>query len=296
MTIKVGFIGLGIIGKPMAMNVLKKFPLMVFDLNRKALDELEKAGAVVGKSPKEVAAYADIIELGLKDDDQVRSVVLGENGILAGAKKGSIIVIHSTINPETAVELNALGEKQGVSVVDAPISGGREGVAAQTLLYMVGATKENFDRCNPVFATSGTTIIHMGPVGSGAKTRIVHHIMLALNRFAADEGMKLAKAIGLDVATVSKAVHGGEAQSHVIDRYLEKYRDMPTGGQYRVAGIAMRMAHDLGIPMLGPAIYQQMYLPTNDVTNRAKAKEKREKGSQEENGPAAVVQAMVASA
>jgi 3-hydroxyisobutyrate dehydrogenase-like beta-hydroxyacid dehydrogenase len=87
--------------------------------------------------------------------------------------------------------------------------------------------------------------------------------MLALNRFSADEGMKLAAAIGLDVAQVSKAVHGGEAQSHVVDRYLEKYRDMPTGGQHRVAGIAMRMAYELGLPMLGPALYQQLYLPTS---------------------------------
>jgi 2-hydroxy-3-oxopropionate reductase len=273
MSIKVGFIGAGIIGKPMAMNVLRDFPLMVYDINPNNLDEFAEAGASIAKSAKEVGEYADIIELGLKDDDQVRSVILGPEGVLAGAKPGAIIVIHSTIEPETAVSLNEIVAKKGVSIVDAPISGGREGAAARTLLYMVGGTKKDFDRCHPVFATSGTTIVHMGPVGSGAKTRIVHHVMLALNRFSADEGMKLAKAIGLDLATVSKAVHGGEAQSHVIDRYLEKYRDMPTGGQYRVAGIAMRLGHDLGLPMLGPAVYQQLYLPTNDVTNRAKARE-----------------------
>ena len=291
MSITTGFIGAGIIGKPMAMNLLGKFPLVVYDLNKHTLDEFAHAGAQIAASPKEVGERADIIGLGLKDDTQVRSVILGDNGILAGAKKGKIIVIHSTIEPETAVELNETCGKQGVSIVDAPISGGREGAAARTLLYMVGSTKEDFDRCYPVFATSGETIVHMGPVGAGAKTRIVHHVMLALNRFAADEGMKLAEAIGLDVATVSKAVHGGEAQSHVIDRYLEKYRDMPTGGQYRVAGMAMRLAHERGIPMLGPAIYQQLYLPTNDVTNRAKAKENREL-----DVPAAVIKATVASA
>jgi 2-hydroxy-3-oxopropionate reductase len=275
MTIVAGFIGAGIIGKPMAMNILQKFPLVVYDINPNTLDEFAKAGAEIAGSPKEVGVRADIIGLGLKDDVQVRSVILGDNGILAGAKPGTIIVIHSTIEPETAVELNEICEKQGVSIVDAPISGGREGAAAKTMLFMVGATPENFERCHPVFAASGTTIVHMGPVGSGAKTRIVHHVMLALNRLAADEGMKLAKAIGLDQAKVSQAVHGGEAQSQVIDRYLQKYRDMPTGGQYRIAGIAMRLAHERGIPMLGPAIYQQLYLPTNDVTNRAKAKELR---------------------
>jgi 2-hydroxy-3-oxopropionate reductase len=273
MDVKTGFIGAGVIGKPMAMNLLRKYPLMVCDLNQDILDEFTAAGAKVTRSPKEVGQFADIIGLGLKDDHQVRAVVLGENGILAAAKPGTIIVIHSTIEPETAVELNDIAAKQGVSVVDAPISGGREGAAARTLLYMVGASQADFERCEPVLATSGTTIVHMGPVGSGAKTRIVHHVMLALNRFAADEGMKLAKALGLDLATVSRAVHGGEAQSHVIDRYLQKYRDMPTGGQYRIAGIAMRLGHELGIPMLGPAIYQQLYLPSNNVTNRAKAKQ-----------------------
>ena len=94
--------------------------------------------------------------------------------------------------------------------------------------------------------------------------RIVHHVMMGLNRFAADEGMKLAQGLGLDVATVSAAVHGGEAQSHVIDRYLEKYRDMPTGGQYRIAGIAMRMGYELGLPLIGPALFQQLYLPTKN--------------------------------
>jgi 2-hydroxy-3-oxopropionate reductase len=273
MSIKVGFIGAGIIGKPMAMNVLRAFPLMVYDINPKTLDEFAKAGASIAKSAKEVGENAEIIGLGLKDDDQVRKVILGPDGVLAGARPGTVIVIHSTIEPETAVSLNEIVSKKGVSIVDAPISGGREGAAARTLLYMVGGTKTDFDRCYPVFETSGTTIIHMGPVGSGAKTRIVHHVMLALNRFSADEGMKLAKAIGLDLATVSRAVHGGEAQSHVVDRYLEKYRDMPTGGQYRVASIAMRLGHDLGLPMLGPALYQQLYLPTNDTTNRARARE-----------------------
>jgi 3-hydroxyisobutyrate dehydrogenase-like beta-hydroxyacid dehydrogenase len=262
MDIKVGYIGVGIIGKPMAMNILDKFPLIVHDRNSEVLREFESRGAQIAHTPREVGEFADIIEICVKDDDQVRAVILGEQGILAGASRGAIIAIHSTINPETAIELQELANESGVRIVDAPISGGREGTAARTLLYMMGGEAEDIERCKPVFATSGTTLMHMGPLGSGAKTRIVHHVMLALNRFSADQGMRLAAAIGLDVAQVSKAVHGGEAQSHVIDRYLEKYRDMPTGGQYRVAGIAMRMAYELGLPMLGPALYQQLYLPT----------------------------------
>jgi 3-hydroxyisobutyrate dehydrogenase-like beta-hydroxyacid dehydrogenase len=269
MSLKVGYIGVGRIGTPMAANVLKKFPLMVYDLRQEACDHFAKLGAKIAKSPKEVGEFADIIELSVRDDDEVRAVIFGDDGILAGAKKGTIIVIHSTIDPETAVQIAEITEKQGVGVVDAPISGGREGAAAGTLLYMVGGKPEYFERCKPVFETSGSTIVHLGSLGSGSKTRIVHHVMLALNRFSADEGMKLAQALGLDVASVSKAVHGGEAQSHVIDRYIEKYRDMNTSGQYRIAGIAMRMGYELGIPMIGPAIYQQLYLPTNPTLNRA---------------------------
>jgi 3-hydroxyisobutyrate dehydrogenase len=261
--IKVGFIGVGAIGKLMAANVLKGgFPLMVYDLRKDAVAELAQMGAAVASSPKEIGQYADIVELAVYDDVQIEEVVSGKNGVLEGAKPGSIIVIHSTIVPETAVKVGKIAEERGVGVVDAPISGGPEGATARTMLYMVGGEPALFERCRPVFATSGTTILHMGPLGAGSMTRIVHHVILSLNRFAADEGMKLAKALGLDVALVSKAVHAGEAQSLVVDRYLEKYRDMPTSGQYRVSGIAMRLANERGLPLIGPALFQQLYLPT----------------------------------
>jgi 3-hydroxyisobutyrate dehydrogenase-like beta-hydroxyacid dehydrogenase len=262
-TLKVGYIGVGMIGKLMAANVLKGgFPLMVYDRSEAALQEMAKLGAQVAGSPKEIGQFADIVALSVNDDAQVEDVVLGRNGVLEGARPGTIVAIHSTIVPETAVRIGEAARAHGVGVVDAPISGGPEGAVARTMLYMVGGEAELFERCKPVFATSGTTIVHMGPLGAGSMTRIVHHVILGLNRFAADEGMKLAQALGLDVATVSRAVSAGEAQSLVVSRYLEKYRDMPTSGQYRVAGIAMRMANERGVSLLGPALFQQLYLPT----------------------------------
>lgn len=263
MSLKIGYIGVGRIGKVMASNLIKaNFDLMVYDLRKEATEEMSQMGARVGENPKVVGEDADLVAICVRNDAQVEDVITGPDGLLQSMKQGSIILIHSTIHPDTAVKMGEIANKKGVGVVDAPMSGGTEGATAQTLLYMVGGEADLFDRCRPVLAASGTTIMHMGPLGAGAKTRIVHHIMLGLNRFAADEGMKLAQAIGLDVATVCKAVHGGEAQSYVIDRYLEKYRDMETGGQYRIAGIAMQMGYELGLPLIGPALFQQLYLPT----------------------------------
>ena len=263
MPIKVGFVGVGRIGTIMASNILKhKHELIVYDVRKEATDNMAKQGARVAASPREVAEFADIIEIAVRDDAQVLDAVTGDNGILKGAKRGSIIAIHSTIDPETAVKVGEAAKEKGVGVVDAQMSGGTEGATAGTLLYMVGGEPELFERCKPIFATSGTTIVHMGPLGAGSMTRIVHHVIMGLNRFAADEGMKLARAFGLDIDTVCKAVHGGEAQSYIIDRYLEKYRDMTTSGQYRIAGIAMRVGYEKGIPMLGAALFQQLYLPT----------------------------------
>lgn len=263
MSLKIGYVGVGRIGKVMASNLIKaKFDLMVYDVSEEATREMSQIGARVGENPQAVGEDADVVAICVRNDAQVEEVITGADGLLQSMKQGSIILIHSTIHPDTAVKMGEIAKKKGVGVVDAPMSGGTEGATAQTLLYMVGGEADLFERCRPVLAASGTTIMHMGTLGAGAKTRIVHHIMLGLNRFAADEGMKLAQAIGLDVATVCKAVHGGEAQSYVIDRYLEKYRDMETGGQYRIAGIAMQMGYELGLPLIGPALFQQLYLPT----------------------------------
>jgi 3-hydroxyisobutyrate dehydrogenase len=261
METRVGYIGVGKIGKPIAANaVAAGYPLIAFDLNEQPLKELKGLGATVAKSSAEVGEWADIIELSVVDDRQVEDVILGKNGVLEQARPGSVIAIHSTIHPDTAVKIGEAAGAKGVGVVDAPISGGVEGALAKTLLYMVGGTDELFEHCRPLFETSGTTIVHMGPLGAGAMTRIVHHVMLALNRMAADEGMMLARQVGLDWDNVVKAVHGGEAQSHVTDGYLEKYRAMPTGGQIRIAGLALGMANEKGTALPALALYQQLYL------------------------------------
>lgn len=261
METRIGYIGVGKIGKPIATNAIQAgYPLIAYDLNERPLQELHGLGATVAKSSAEVGEWADIIELSVVDDAQVEDVILGKNGVLEQARPGSVIAIHSTIHPSTAIKIGEIAGSRGVGVVDAPFSGGIEGALAKTMLYMVGGTDELFERCRPLFATSGTTIVHMGPLGSGAMMRIVHHVILGLNRMAADEGMLLARQVGLDWEAVCAAMHGGEGQSHVTDGYLEKYRAMPTGGQTRVAGMALAMANEKGTSLPALALFQQLYL------------------------------------
>jgi 3-hydroxyisobutyrate dehydrogenase-like beta-hydroxyacid dehydrogenase len=261
MATRVGYIGVGKVGKPIAANLLKAgFPVTVFDLREEPLRELAALGARVARSPREVAEQSDIVETSVVDDAQVRQIVQDDDGILAGAAPDTILAIHSTIHPTTAVEIGELAAPHGVGVVDAPISGGVEGAEAATLLYMIGGDKALVERCWPVFSACGTTLVHLGPLGSGAMMRIVHHVILSLNRMAADEGMRLAVKYGLDPKDVQAAMHGGEGQSHVTDGYLEKYETMPTGGQCRVAGMALAMANAKGATLPALALFQQLYL------------------------------------
>ncbi len=259
--IKVGYIGVGMMGKPIAANVVQAgYPLMVYDIRKEPLEELSQLGALVAGSCKEVGGYADVVEISVVDDAQVEQVVLGEDGVLEGSRPGSIIVIHSTVEPKTAVKIGELAGQKGIGVVDAPVSGGHAGATSHTLLYMVGGERELFEQVYPIFATSGSTIVHMGPLGTGSMMRIVHHVIFGLHLQAADEGMHLAEKLGLDLVAVTQAMHGGTGQSHVTDYYLEKYRDLPRRGVHKIAGFALRMGYDLGLPLFGSALLQQLYL------------------------------------
>jgi 3-hydroxyisobutyrate dehydrogenase-like beta-hydroxyacid dehydrogenase len=261
MPVSVGYIGVGRVGKPIAARILRAgFPLIVYDLQEAPLRELAALGARVAGSPREVAEHADIVALSVVDDAQVLQVLQGDDGVLAGARPGTIVAIHSTIRPETAVEVGTLAALHRVGVVDAPISGGVEGAEAGTLLYMIGGDPVLVERCKPVFAAAGTTLVHLGPLGAGAKMRIVHHVILGLNRLAADEGMRLARKLGLDPKDVQVAMHAGEGQSNVTDGYLVKYQTMPTYGLVRVAGMALELANLEGATLPALALFQQLYL------------------------------------
>ncbi len=200
MTQRVGFIGLGNIGKPMAVHLAgSAFPCAVYDINPKASEELAKAGATVASSPAQVAEGADYIGICVRDDADTFAVMEGEQGILHSAKNGAVIAIHSTVKLDTIHRLAAIAAQKGVTVIDAPITGGAHGAAAKKLCYMVGGVAETVAAVEKFMLTSGEKVIHAGELGCGMKLKLCNNLMTYLELMAVHEGMKLAKASGLSL-------------------------------------------------------------------------------------------------
>jgi len=268
MATRVGFIGLGNIGKPMAVNVATAgFDLMVYDVREEPLTELAALGATVAHSPREIGAHGEIIELVVVDDAQVEAVTLGEGGVLSGAKPGSLIAIHSTVHPKTVRKIAELAKARGVDVIDAQVSGGERGAQAKTLCYMVGGDKALFERCRPLFATSGANIFHLGELGAGAIAKLAHNLIVYVNMLAASEGMRLAEKAGLDLKALQDVVHVSAGQSRVADNWLqqrrlkEAYTSGPQGLRqliHKDLRLALELGHDLGLPLPGAALTQQL--------------------------------------
>jgi 2-hydroxy-3-oxopropionate reductase len=268
MTTRVGFIGLGNMGKHMAVNIAKAgFDLMVYDLRAEPMRELTALGAKAARSADEIGAHAEIIEVVVVDDRQVEAVLLGEGGALSAAKRGSIIVIHSTVHPRTVRKLAEQAAAKGVTLIDAEVSGGERGAIAKTLCYMVGGDKAAFERCRPIFATSGANIFHLGALGSGAITKLAHNLIVYVNMLAASEGMRLAEKAGVDLKSMEQVVHAGTAQSRVADHWSQqrKLRDTYTSGPrglmeliHKDLRLALELGHDLGLSLPGAALTQQL--------------------------------------
>jgi 3-hydroxyisobutyrate dehydrogenase-like beta-hydroxyacid dehydrogenase len=268
MSMPVGFIGLGNIGKPMAINLAKAgFDLMVYDLRAEPMRELTGLGAKAARSADEVAAHAEIIEVVVVDDAQVEAVLLGEGGALSAAKRGTIIAVHSTVHPRTVRKLAAQASAKGVTLIDAEVSGGERGAIAKSLCYMVGGDKAAFEKCRPLFATSGANIFHLGELGSGAITKLAHNLIVYVNMLAASEGMRLAEKAGVNVKTMEQVVHAGAAQSRVADHWSKRndLRDTYTSGPrglmdliHKDLRLALELGHDLGLALPGAALTQQL--------------------------------------
>ncbi len=247
---KVGFIGLGEQGKPLAVNLAKAdgFALIVYDLRKEPVDELVAAGAARADSPREVAAQCEVVEIVVIDDAQVEAVVFGDQGVLAGAQPGSIVAIHSTIRPATVRKIAAAGTPRSIDVIDAPVSGGPHGARARTMCYMVGGEKDLVDRCRPIFETSGESIFHVGPLGSGMIAKLAHQVIVALNVIAAAEGMSLAKKAGLDMAMMQDIVRAGGASSRIADNWVKHRPAVSAGKLWRKDLIlALECAEELGL-------------------------------------------------
>ena len=211
---KIGFIGLGLMGKPMALNLLRNgYRVTVFNRSRKPMDELTAIGAKAANSPKEVARDSDVVVDMVTDAPDVREVILGHDGVAEGVHAGLIVVDMSTNSPETALSLsNELG-KNGVEFLDAPVSGGDTGARNASLSIMVGGPRDIFDRCLPIFQCMGKAIVYMGPSGSGQATKLCNQVAVALHTLATCETLLVGSASGLKLDDLLKVLTSGAANS-----------------------------------------------------------------------------------
>jgi 2-hydroxy-3-oxopropionate reductase len=215
---KVGFIGLGIMGKPMSRNLIKAgHQVVVYDIVPESVAAIAAAGASAGKSAKDVAARSDITITMVPDGPEVEAVVLGPEGALEGAKQGSIFVDMSSISPLVAQKVGAACTAKGIEFLDAPVSGGEPKAIEGTLAIMVGGKQEVFDRVLPLFQAMGSSATLTGPIGAGNVTKLANQMMVAVNIAAMGEALVLATKAGLDPEVVFNAVKGGLAGSAVLN-------------------------------------------------------------------------------
>ncbi len=252
---KIGFIGLGIMGKPMCANLMKAgYELKVYDCNSEAVDMAVKLGAQKGESPKDVAAFASIIITMLPNSPHVKEVVLGENGILKGAKEGTIIADMSSIEPLEAQFIGAQAAKQGVTLLDAPVSGGEPKAIDGSLAIMVGGPKEAFDKLKPLFDIMGSSATLVGDLGAGNITKLANQIIVAINIAAVGEALTLASKAGVDPQKVYEAIRGGLAGSTVLDAKAPMMIERNFAPGFRInlhikdLDNILKTAHGIGVP------------------------------------------------
>ncbi len=216
--LKVGYIGLGLMGKSIARNILKAgFPVVVHNRSRAAVDELVSEGANDATSPREVASQVDVVFTNLPDSPDVEQVVLGENGILEGAHHGLIYVDNSTIKPASARLIAQKLAEKGVSALDAPVSGGDIGASNGTLTIMVGGEASALEKVMPAFQAMGKTVTHVGGAGAGQVAKAANQIMVAAQMVAMGELLVFSKKAGVDPRKVVDAIKGGAAQCWTLD-------------------------------------------------------------------------------
>ena len=215
---KIGFIGLGIMGKPMSKNLLKAgHELIVCDVNRGAVDEVVAAGAKSAVTPRDIAEQVELIITMLPNSPEVKQVVLGPGGILEGARAGLIVADMSSIAPLASREVAAKLAEKGVEMLDAPVSGGQPKAIDGTLSVMVGGNQEVFDRCLPVFKAMAASVVRVGDIGAGNVAKLANQVVVALNIAAVSEALVLAAKAGVEPELVFQAIRGGLAGSTVME-------------------------------------------------------------------------------
>jgi len=218
MTTKVGFIGLGIMGKPMSKNLLKAgYDVVVSGHNSAAADELVALGAQKASSPKEIAELCDVVITMLPNSPEVNAVVLGEKGVIEGARPGSVVIDMSSISPLASREIHDALKQKGIDMLDAPVSGGEPKAIDGTLSVMVGGDKAIFDKYATLLKAMAGSVVHTGDIGAGNVTKLANQIIVAVNIAAMSEALTLATKAGVNPDLVFQAIRGGLAGSTVLE-------------------------------------------------------------------------------
>ena len=264
MTVRIGIIGLGIMGRPMGLNLNKAaYPLSVYARRPDMMEALTHQGAAACKSPQEVASQSDVIITMVADTPDVEHVILGERGIIHGAQADSVVIDMSTISPSATRRMAETLAKKGIQMLDAPVSGGEQGAIDGTLSIMVGGKEEIFQRVLPIFEVLGKNIVHTGEHGAGQVTKACNQIVIAQTLVAISEAFILAKVSGVDPSKVRAALLGGFAGSRVLETHGQRILDhnFEPGFKARLhqkdMRISMEAAHEMGIALPGAALATQ---------------------------------------
>ena len=264
---KVGFIGLGIMGKPMAKNLMEAgYELVLYNRTLEKAEELSEDGAEVAANPREVAENSEIIVTMLPDSPDVRNVVAGKDGVLEGIEEGALLVDMSTISPVVTEELAEAVKKKGASMLDAPVSGGDVGAIEGTLSIMVGGEEEDFERAKPLFEVMGKTVTHVGPSGTGQVVKAANQVVVALTIEAVSEALVLGSAGGVSPEKILDVLSGGLAGNKVMEVKREKFLSHTFDPGFRSElhhkdlGIALSAGREYGVVLPVTAIVDQMLL------------------------------------
>lgn len=262
---KIAFIGMGTMGAPMALNLLKAgHEVIVHNRTRDREAPVAEAGALRAVTPKEAAAAAEIIVICVSDTPDVEEIILGEKGVIHGAQSGAIVVDMSTISPAATREIAKKLDKKEIKMLDAPVSGGSEGAQNGTLTIMVGGEPEDFKKALPVLEAMGKTITHIGPIGAGQLTKAINQILISGTYLTVAEGLTLGIKAGLDMKKVVSALSGGAAGSWVLDNRASNVikNEYPLGFRVRLhrkdLGIALSAAREMEITLPCTALVEQI--------------------------------------
>lgn len=262
---RIGFIGLGIMGKPMALNLLKAgHPLVVLERASAGTQEVIAAGAEARPTPAAVAEVSDVVITMLPDSPQVEEVILGPNGALEGIRPGGLVIDMSTVLPATARRVAAAARGRGAEALDAPVSGGQVGAQNATLSIMVGGSVEAFRRARPIFDKLGKNIVHVGEAGAGQVTKAANQIVVAVTIAAVSEALVLAAKAGVDPAKVREALLGGFAQSRILDLHGNRMlqRNFQPGFKAKLhrkdLSIILDTARELGVALPATGVVTEL--------------------------------------